>query len=487
MDRPANSWEDRLARDRVFGEHGGVNPSIEVSTTFTVMAADLLPAIFAGSKGPAEDQGGCYLYGRAHNPTVRALSNQLAALEALESAYCTSSGMAAISCALLALCNAGDHVVSSNTVYGGTHALLKTFLPLKCGITTTFVDITDLEAVKAALTPKTKVLFCESLSNPTLVVADLPALAHLAHEAGAQLMVDNTFTPCLVTPAQWGADVVVHSLTKFVSGASDIIAGAVCGSQALVNSLINLHAGPVMLLGPTMDPRIAAELSLRLPHLGLRMQEHSRRALALATGLSGLGACVTYPGLPTHPQHKLLCRLANPGYGLGGLVGVDLGSKAQADAFMERLQNMHGFGYMAVSLGYFDTLMSASAASTSSELSSAELASSGISAGYVRMSIGITGSLEQRWLQLKEAYLHAAAQPAQQSDSNTPAPSALLLQLQPGQQTPATCSTAAAAAAASCCSSEEGERQAGGAAGAGELHGGPGLCGSKRRAGDLDE
>lgn len=200
--------------------------------------------------------------------------------------------MAAISCALLALCNSGDHIVSSNCVYGGTHALLKTFLPRKCNIRVTFVDITDTDAVAAALTPHTKVcgvgvwshpggggvnrtgtlphqpapcshkprayhtsphrlplplphqvVYCETVSNPTLVVADLPALAALAHGAGAALVVDNTFTPLAVTPAAWGADVVVHSLTKFVSGASDIIAGAVCGSAAFVASLMDLHAG----------------------------------------------------------------------------------------------------------------------------------------------------------------------------------------------------------------------------------------------------
>ncbi|KAG2446216.1 hypothetical protein HXX76_000808 [Chlamydomonas incerta] len=419
---------DRLnAGKREFGEFGGVNASVEISTTFTVLDANTLEAIFAG----APDKGGCYVYGRAFNPTVRHLGRLLAALEGCEAGYPCSSGMAAISCTLLSLCNAGDHIIASNTIYGGTHALLKTFLPQKANIATTFVDITDLAAVKAAVRAappgRVKVIYTEAVSNPTLRVADLAALAAIAHGplcgggtgtagggggastgggtgGGAALVVDNTFTPFIITPRKWGADVVVHSLTKFVSGASDIIGGAVCGSAAFVRGLMDFHAGPCMLLGPTMDPRVASELALRLPHLALRMQEHSRRAAAFAERLHALGAPVTYPGHPAHPQHGLLAAQANPGYGAGGLLGLDLGCPARANAFMERLQNKHGFGFMAVSLGYFDTLMSLSAASTSSELSDGDMAASGIGRGYVRMSVGITGSLEERWRQLEEAY-----------------------------------------------------------------------------------
>ncbi|GLC45757.1 hypothetical protein PLESTM_001774700 [Pleodorina starrii] len=374
----------------------------------SVLEADTLPAIFNGEVGP--EKGGCYVYGRAFNPTVRHLGRQLAALEGCEAAYPCSSGMAAISCTLMALCNTGDHIVASNTIYGGSHALLKTFLPTKAAIHTTFVDITDLAAVRAALEQhpgRTKVVYTEVVSNPTLRVADLRALAELTHGSGAHLVVDNTFTPFVVTPARFGADVVVHSLTKFVSGASDIIGGAVCGSAAFIRSLMDFHSGPCMLLGPTMDPRVASELSLRLPHLALRMQEHGRRAAAFASRLEALGAAVTYPGLASHPQQSLMRAQANEGYGLGGLLGLDLGTPARANAFMERLQNRHGFGFMAVSLGYFDSLMSLSAASTSSELSDGDLAASGIGRGYVRMSIGITGSLEERWRQLEEAYSFA--------------------------------------------------------------------------------
>lgn len=409
--------EDPAARladsRREFGEWGGVNAGIEVSTTFTVLEADTLPQIFAGEKGPS---GGCYLYGRSFNPTVRYLGRQLAALEGAAASYCCASGMAAISATLLALCNSGDHIVCSNAVYGGTFALCKDFLPAKCGIRTTFVDIADLAAVQAAITDKTRVLYTESLSNPTLVLADVPRLAELAHAARLKLVVDNTFTPVILSPLRLGADVVVHSLTKFISGASDIIAGAVCAADGnFINSLMDLRMGPLMLLGPTMDPKVASELSLRIPHLALRMREHSARAQHYAERLAALGARVVYPALPTHPQHGLMKRLANPGYGAGGMLTLELGSLHGAKRFMERLQNLHGFGLLAVSLGYFDTLMSASAASTSSELSEEELARAGIGAGLVRLSVGLTGSVAQRWRQLEEAYRHVAAvQPAAQ-------------------------------------------------------------------------
>jgi methionine-gamma-lyase len=402
----------------------------------TVLDPADLERIFRGERGP--DRGGCYLYGRSFSPTVRVLSRALAAMEGTEAAYATSSGMAAISTTLLALCDAGDRVVCSSAVYGGTHALLKSFLPLKCRIETTFVDITDLEAVEGAVRGSgpapaaAKVLFCEAVANPTLVVADLPALAAIAHRHGAKLVVDNTFTPLTLTPAHHGADVVVHSGTKFLSGASDMIVGAICGDEAFVASLMDLHLGPVMLLGPTLDPRVAAELASRLAHLPLRVLEHARRALALASRLEKeLGAKVVYPGLRSHSQHELFLRLANKGdgdddalcptYGYGGIFGLEMtttatpsdegdgqqaGSSAhrRAEALMQRLQNKHAFGLVAVSLGYSETLMSLSALSTSSELSAEELTAAKIGEGYIRFSVGITGSLERRWGQLREAY-----------------------------------------------------------------------------------
>ncbi len=385
-----------------FGEFGGVNMSIEGSTTFTVMAPEVMPALFHGQRGPRE---GCYLYGRHFNPTVFALGRQLAAMEGTEAAYCTSSGMSAIAATVMQICKQGDHAVVSNTLYGGTHAFFKHFLSSKMGLQSQYVDIMDLDAVEAACTSETRLLFVESISNPTLAVANIPKLAQIAHRHGAKLVVDNTFSPLVLSPARLGADVVVHSLTKFISGASDIIAGAICSSEAFLLELMDVMDGGLMVLGPTMDPHQAFHIGLRLPHLGIRMQEHARRAQVFAERLDAAGLAVTYPGLPGHPQHQVLKSLANPTYGAGGIFSIDFGTEERANEFMSRLQNDEAFGFMAVSLGYFETLMSCSASSTSSELSEDEQREAGISQGLVRISIGYTGTLEQRWQQMERVLL----------------------------------------------------------------------------------
>ncbi|MCP4447011.1 MAG: aminotransferase class I/II-fold pyridoxal phosphate-dependent enzyme [Myxococcales bacterium] len=399
-----NPLEELARVKHTFGEHGGVNMSIEASTTFTVTAAEVMPEIFSGRR--TADQDGCFLYGRHFNPTVFTLGREIAAVESMQEGYCCASGMAAISAAILQLCSAGDHIVASNAVYGGTFAFLRDFLPAKAGIHTTFVAPDDLAAMEAAITPRTRLIFAESLSNPTLVVADIAALSKLAHAHEAALVIDNTFCPLMITPALHGADVVVHSLTKFMNGASDIIGGAVCGSAEFVTDLMDLNMGSLMLLGPTMDPRIAFEVSMRLPHLGLRMAEHSRRALELCTRLDKLEVPVVYPGLAQHPQHELFTGMLNEGFGYGGIFSIDAGSTDSANQLMEYLQNHHRFGFMAVSLGYSETLMSCSGSSTSSELSDDEQRAVGISPGLVRISIGYTGSLEQRWGQLHDALRH---------------------------------------------------------------------------------
>ena len=248
-----------------FGEHGGVNPSIESSTTFTVIDPETMPEIFAGRLGPDDAHGGCYLYGRHFNPTVFVLGRQIAALDGAESAYCAASGLGAITAAILQCVEAGDHIVCATGIYGGTYALLHDYLPKRTGITTTFVDITDLDQVRSAITDRTKIVYAETLSNPTLQVADIPSLSEISKANGCSLIIDNTFAPCIVSPARLGADVTVHSLTKFISGGSDVIAGAVSGSTEFVQSLMDLKDGSLMLLGPTMDPSVAFQLILRVP------------------------------------------------------------------------------------------------------------------------------------------------------------------------------------------------------------------------------
>ncbi|RDX91559.1 Methionine gamma-lyase, partial [Mucuna pruriens] len=384
-----------------FGEHGGVNMSIEASATFTVMEPETMRRMFTGELGPDRD---FFIYSRHFNPTVLNLSRLMAALEGTEAAYCTASGMSAIAAVLLQLCSHGGHVVASRALYGGTHALLAHFLPRTCNITTSFVEVTDLEMVDAAMVEgKTKVLYFESISNPTLMVADIPRLCHVAHRKGVTVVVDNTFSPMVISPARLGADVVVHSISKFISGGADIIAGAVCGSASLVNSMMNLQQGAIMLLGPTMNAKVAFELSERIPHLGLRMKEHSGRALEFARRLKKLGLRVIYPGLDDHPQHELLKSIHNKDYGYGGLFCIDMETEERANRLMNHLQNYSQFGFMAVSLGYYETLMSCSGSSTSSELNSEEKLLAGISPGLVRMSVGYIGTLEQKWSQLEKA------------------------------------------------------------------------------------
>jgi methionine-gamma-lyase len=384
-----------------FGEHGGVNMSIEASATFTVMEPETMRRMFAGELGADRD---FFIYSRHFNPTVLNLGRQMAALEGTDAAYCTSSGMAAISSVLMQLVSNGQNVVASRTLYGGTHALLTHFLPRVCNITTTFVDVSDVESVRHAIVEgKTKVLYFESVSNPTLAVADIPELSRVAHAMGVTVVVDNTFAPMVLSPARLGADVVVHSISKFISGGADIIAGAVCGPASLVNSMMDLHQGSLMLLGPTMNAKVAFELSERIPHLSLRMKEHCKRALEFAKRMKKMGLKVIYPGLEEHPQHGLLKSMAHKEYGFGGLLCLDMETEERANRLMDMLQNHSQFGYMAVSLGYYETLMSCSGSSTSSELNSEEKALAGISPGLIRMSIGYIGTLDQKWSQFEKA------------------------------------------------------------------------------------
>ena len=389
---------------REFGEHGGVAPSISRSSTFTVMEPDIMPEIFEGLRGP--HKGGCFLYSRHFNPTVDVLDRYLSAMEGTESALSTASGMSAITCTLLQLCRHGDHIVSSDTVYGGTHALLDELLP-QMDIHTTFVSPHKTRDFEEAIQPNTKVLYTETVGNPTLRISDIPALSKIARRHDLTLVVDNTFTPVIVSPARLGADIVIYSMTKFINGASDVIAGAVCATEEFTLRLMDLHTGRVMLFGPTIDPRVAFDIIQRLPHLPLRMREHGRRAMAIAEHLEKIGAPVKYPGLPSHPQHGLYSSMLNQGYGYGGMLTLDCKTREKAEKLMSILQNKERFGLIAVSLGYFDTLMSCSGSSTSSEIPPEDQKKMELSPGLIRFSIGFTGSLETRIQQIDRAVREA--------------------------------------------------------------------------------
>ena len=373
----------------VFGEFGDVNPSICDSSTYTFHSVAKMEELFD------HEIEGCFLYSRQWNPTNKYLSLALARMEDGQWAHVTSSGMAAISSTLLELCSAGDEIVSGRTVYGGTYALLANLLP-RFGITTRFVDLGDEEIVKAAITPSTRVLYCESISNPLLEVADIPQLARIAREYGLTLVVDNTFSPLILSPLRLGADIVVHSMTKFINGTSDCVAGCIVSSHDFISRLNHINTGPCMLLGPVLDSIRAASILKNLHSLHIRMVRHSRNALYLAQRFEELGLPVHYPGLERHPQHELLTQLMNPGFGYGGIVAVDLGDKSTADRFMMRLQE-EKVGYLAVSLGYFKTLFSAPGHSTSAEIPEEERQKMGMGDGLIRFSVGLDNDMERTW------------------------------------------------------------------------------------------
>ncbi len=380
---PATRIQEFLA----FGEFGDVNPSITDSSTYTFLSPQKMEELFE------HEIEGCFLYSRHWNPTNKYLAEALSRMEDGESAQVMASGMAAISATLLQLCSAGDEIVSSHTIYGGTYALMKNLLP-RYGITTRFVDVQNLPAVRAAITDKTRVLYCESISNPLLDVSDLPALSALARERGIVLAVDNTFSPMILSPLRLGADIVVHSMTKFINGTSDCVAGCVVSSQDFIAKLNDINSGPSMLLGPVLDSFRAASILKNLHSLHIRMRQHGENALYLARRLARRGLPVHYPGLESHPQHERMSRMMNPGFGYGGMLAIDVGDHARACRLMTRMQE-EKVGYLAVSLGYFKTLFSGPGHSTSSEIPAEERRKIGLSEGLIRFSIGLDQDVEQ--------------------------------------------------------------------------------------------
>jgi len=369
-----------------FGEFGGVNPSITDSSTYTFLEGETMEETFLGQ------MEGCFLYSRHWNPSNKYLADALAAMENTESAWVTASGMAAITCALLQICNSGDHIITSVTTYGGTYAFLKNWLP-KYNIEISFVDITNLEQVKNAIQPNTKVIYTESVTNPLLQVSDIPELAKIAHNSGVLLMVDNTFTPMIISPKLLGADLVVYSMTKFINGKNDCVAGAICGSHEFVDQLSNVNDGTAMLLGPVLDPLRSSSILKNLNTLHIRMKQHSKNAQFVAESFQKEGLKINYPGLKNHPQHDLHKSIMNQEFGFGGILSIDLKTLTEANNFMKKMQDA-GVGYLAVSLGYFKTLFSCSGHSTSSEVPIEVQQKMGLSEGLVRFSVGLDCDIE---------------------------------------------------------------------------------------------
>ncbi|RZT91824.1 methionine-gamma-lyase [Ancylomarina subtilis] len=384
---------DRIQDLQFFGEFGGINPSVTDSSTFTFLQAQTMSDVFEGKKE------GYYLYSRHWNPSNHYLSKALAQIEDTESALVTSSGMAAISSTIMQICQAGDEIVSSRTIYGGSYALLKNFLP-KFGITTKFVNTTKPEEVANAISKRTKMIYCETMSNPLLEITDIREMSKIAKANNCLLVVDNTFSPLIFTPAQLGADIVVHSLTKFINGMSDCVAGAVCASHEFINSLYEVSSGAAMLLGPVLDAHRSASILKNLKTLPIRMQQHARNALSLSEKLKADGYRIIYPGLDNHPQNALIKEISHSKYGSGGLLVIDLKEKEKADRFMENMQNAN-IGYLAVSLGAYKTLFSAPGHSTSSEIPEEERTMMGLTHGLVRISIGLDDDINRTYQKMK--------------------------------------------------------------------------------------
>lgn len=390
----SNKASDNLQDLQYFGEYGGVNPSISDSSTYTFLSAKTMFDTFEGNTE------GCYLYTRHSSPSNLYLGEALAALEGTESANVTASGMGAITAVILQLCDTGDHIVSSRTIYGGTYAFMKNFLK-KFNIKTSFVDITKIEAVEKSITPKTKMIYCESVSNPLLEIADIKALSALAKKYGIPLVVDNTFSPLSISPAKLGAEIVIHSLTKFINGTSDCVAGAVCSNTAFCLALKDVHDGAGMLLGSTLDSLRAASILKNMRTLHIRMKKHGENAQYLAQNFEKDGLKVVYPGLKSHNGHGKIKELMNHEYGFGGIMTINVGSLDKANALMELMQKQK-LGYLAVSLGFYKTLFSAPGTSTSSEIPLEEQKEMGLSDGLIRFSIGLDNDIHRTYEIMRE-------------------------------------------------------------------------------------
>lgn len=386
---PAMRLHDTLS----LNEFSGVNPSITDSATFAFPDAETMTDCF---EGKTENM---FLYSRHWNPTNLKFSRALAAMENTEAAWVTGSGMGAITCTILEICKTGDHIISSQTTYGGTFAFLKNYAPM-LGIEVSFVDITQIDDVIQAIQPNTKLIYTESVTNPLLQITDIPAIADLAHKKNIKVVVDNTFTPLIISPCELGADVTVYSMTKFINGKNDAVAGAICGSKDFIDALTDVNTGTAMLLGPVLDPIRASSIHKNLFTLPIRMQKHSANAQYIAEKFDSKGIPTVYPGLTDHPQYDLMRKLMNADFGFGGILTIDLKTKKKASELMVKMQDRN-LGYLAVSLGYFKTLFSNSGTSTSSEVPKDLQSKMGLSEGLVRFSVGLDSRIEETWKQIE--------------------------------------------------------------------------------------
>ncbi len=353
---------------------GSISVPIYETSTFAFKNAEQGASRFAGTK-----EG--YIYTRLGNPTIRALEESIAELENGEAARACASGMAAIYTSITATAEKGDHVVATDCLYGGTQKLFSDILP-KFGIEFTFVDSSIIENVKAAVKKNTKLIFVETPSNPTLKLTDLQAVSKIGKKHDLVTIVDNTFmSPYFQQPLKLGMEVVIHSLTKYLSGHSDIVGGVVAGSTSFVKTL-----DPTLKnIGATLGP-FEAWLTLRgIKTLALRMERHNENAMKVAQFLEDHPKVerVYYPGLKSHPQHELAKKQMS---GFGGMVSFELKGGLEAG---RKIMNSVKLCTLAVSLGAVETLIQHPASMTHAVIPRKERLKSGITDSLVRLSVGI--------------------------------------------------------------------------------------------------
>ncbi len=353
------------------GEH---SEALHLTSSFVFESAAQAAARFSG-----DEEGN--VYSRYTNPTVSTFEQRLALMEGTEAAVGTSSGMAAILSTCMGLLQAGDHIVASRNVFGSTTVLFTKYMG-RFGVTVTWVDLTDLDQWRAAMTERTRLLFAETPSNPLNEVADLRGLAEIAHAGGAWLAIDNCFcTPALQKPAEFGADLVIHSATKFIDGQGRALGGAVCGPADLIEEII----GFLRSAGPTMSPFNAWVFLKGLETLNVRMKAHCENAGALADWLKSQPgvARVHYCGLPEHPGHEL-AKAQQTGFGAVLAFEVDGGQ----DAAWHLIDQTRLLSITA-NLGDTKTTITHPGTTTHGRLSDEEKARAGITPGLIRLSVGL--------------------------------------------------------------------------------------------------
>ena len=373
---------------RVIHAGQGNNPHGALATPIYMTSTFCFESVEDGMQKFAKQKPG-FVYARSGNPTTAALEAKCAAIEGGEAAMAASSGMGAISCVLMSLLKKGDHIIGGDTLYGGSDFIMHQ-LPAY-GIDVSRVDTCDLAKTKAAIRPNTKIIYFESVLNPTMKVNDIKALADLAHQHGAILVVDSTFTPPpMCFPIELGADIVVHSTTKYLNGHGDVIGGVVVGPAAKMADIRGI--GLTKVCGCPASPMNSWLVLRGMKTLDLRFRKHCENAMHVAKWLQGQPAVssVFYPGLPDHPQHELSKRQFKDGM-FGGMVSFEVKNLKKKDRFeaTEAVINSLKLFSVAVSLGDPDSLAEFPAGMTHMVVPKDEREAVGITDGLVRLSCGL--------------------------------------------------------------------------------------------------